>query len=178
MVGDNPTPSSRGHARSALALGLGVAFVTLFADQLHKWWMINVYGIKLGEERIAVTPFMDFVYVINKGISYGLFAQSDQAGQYVLSLFSGVAALALTIWLAKAQHTRVAAIGIGLIAGGAIGNGIDRLHLGGVADFIQLHAYGFYWYIFNIADVAIVAGVVALLYDSLITSRNCAAKET
>jgi len=60
--------------------------------------------------------------------------------------------------------------------GGAIGNAIDRVALGGVADFFSLHAFGFYWYVFNVADVAIVAGVIGLLYDSLMVSRKDAAK--
>ena len=159
-----------------LNLGLGIAVATLFADQLHKWWMISIYGIKL-EERINVTPYMDFVYVINKGVSYGMFTQGSQTGQYVLAAFALCVAVALVFWLWKSSHTRVTAIGLGFIIGGAVGNGIDRLHLGGVADFIQLHAYGFYWYVFNIADVAIVAGVVALLYDSFVASRKDAANQ-
>ncbi len=167
-AGDHrPTTASGRMAR----FGVGVALVTLIVDQLHKWWMISIYGIQL-EERIVITPFMDFIYVINKGVSYGLFTQGSQTGQYVLAAFAMIVAIALTIWLAKAEHTRIAALGIGLIVGGAVGNGIDRLHLGGVADFIQLHAFGFYWYVFNIADVAIVAGVMALLYDSFALSRK------
>jgi signal peptidase II len=68
------------------------------------------------------------------------------------------------------------AASIGLIMGGALGNAVDRVVLGGVADFFSLHAFGFYWYVFNIADAAIVAGVAGLLYDSLLASRNDAAK--
>jgi signal peptidase II len=162
---------------NGLRLGIYAAVAALIIDQLHKWLMISVYDFKLGE-RVVITPFMDFIYVINKGISYGLFTQGSSTGQYVLAGFALIVALALTIWLAKAPHTWASAIGIGLIIGGAVGNGIDRLHLGGVADFFQLHGYGFYWYVFNIADVAIVAGVVALLYDSLVLSRKVAAKET
>lgn len=162
-------------ADGAFRLGLTVALLTLVADQIHKWWMINIYGIELGE-RINITPFMDFVYVLNKGVSYGMFTQDGQGGQIALAVFAFLVTIALIIWLAKAPHTRIAAIGIGLIMGGAVGNGIDRLHLGGVADFIQLYAAGFYWYVFNIADVAIVAGVVALLFDSLMPNRNSAAK--
>ena len=60
------------------------------------------------------------------------------------------------------------AVSLALIIGGAIGNAIDRLRIGGVADFFSLHAYGYYWYVFNIADVAIVAGVAGLLYESLL----------
>ena len=60
------------------------------------------------------------------------------------------------------------AVSLALIIGGAIGNAIDRLRIGGVADFFSLHAYGYYWYVFNIADVAIVAGVAGLLYESFL----------
>ena len=67
------------------------------------------------------------------------------------------------------------ATSVGLLIGGAIGNAIDRLHLGGVADFFLLHAFGYSWYVFNIADVAIVAGVAGLLFDALTSSRNRAA---
>jgi signal peptidase II len=70
------------------------------------------------------------------------------------------------------------AASLGLIMGGALSNAIDRILLGGVADFFSLHAFGYYWYVFNIADMAIVAGVVGLLYDSLAPSRNRAAKST
>lgn len=160
-----------------LRLGLSIAVLALIVDQVHKWLMISVFDFKLGE-RVVITSFMDFIYVINKGISYGLFTQGSSAGQYVLAGLALIVALALVIWLAKALHTWASAAGIGLIIGGAVGNGIDRLHLGGVADFIQLHGYGFYWYVFNVADVAIVAGVLALLYDSLMLSRKSAAKQT
>ena len=61
----------------------------------------------------------------------------------------------------------LAAASIGLIIGGAVGNAIDRIAYGAVADFFSLHAFGFEWYVFNIADTAIVAGVLGLLYDSL-----------
>lgn len=168
--------SGEGPAGNAFRLGFGIALTCLIIDQIHKWWMINIYGIRLEQDRIAITPFMDFVYVLNKGISYGMFAQDSPSGQYFLAIFSFLVAAALIFWLARSHHTRISAIGVGLIAGGAVGNGIDRLHLGGVADFIQLHAFGFYWYVFNIADVAIVAGVVALLYDSFVSSRKTAAK--
>lgn len=163
--------------QQAVRLGGGVALATLIADQIHKWWMIAIFGIDLGE-RISVTPFMDFVFVINKGVSYGLFTQESQSGQYLLAAFSFIVGVGLVAWLTIGQHTRASAIGAGLVLGGAVGNGIDRLHLGGVADFIQLHALGFYWYVFNIADVAIVVGVVALLYDSFVLSRKSASKRT
>ena len=78
-----------------------------------------------------------------------------------------MASVGLYVWLVRGPTTRLIAWSLGLVIGGAIGNAIDRLVLGGVADFFSLHAFGFYWYIFNIADVAIVAGVAGLLYDSI-----------
>ena len=158
-------------ARSGL--GLAVTVAGLLADQLHKWWMIDVYGI--GEKgRVAVLPFLDLVGTVNQGVSYGLFQQGSAIGQYLLTGFAVLASIGFFWWLARVS-SRLAAISIGLIVGGALGNGIDRLHLGGVADFFSLHAFGFYWYIFNLADVWIVAGVAGLLYDSLVANRKSAA---
>jgi signal peptidase II len=151
-------------------LGATLAAVTLIADQLHKWWMLSVVGItKL--DRIEITSFFNLVYVSNKGISFGML-QQDGDGQLLLSMFSFVVALALMIWLARAGDSRLMAISVGLITGGAVGNAIDRLHLGGVADFFDFHVLGYHWPAFNIADAAIVAGVIGLLYDSFVASRS------
>ena len=156
------------------ALGLKVALATLIVDQAHKWWMILAYNIE-EKGRVTLTPFLDLVFVKNTGISYSLFDMASYTWQIALAVFAALASLALWMWLAKAGTSRLMAWSMGLIIGGAIGNGIDRILLGGVADFFSLHALGFYWYVFNIADVAIVAGVAGLLYDSLVASRNDAA---
>jgi signal peptidase II len=156
-------------------LGLIVFLVTLALDQAHKWWMLEIYGIA-ERGRVAVTPFLDLVFVKNIGISYSLFDQESYAGQIMLAAFGVAATAALWVWLARGATGRLLAVSLGLIMGGAIGNAIDRVVLGGVADFFSLHAFGFYWYVFNIADVAIVAGVFGLLYDSLMASRKDAAK--
>lgn len=155
--------------------GLAIALLTLLADQAHKWWMLEVYRIQ-DRGRVAVTPFLDLVYVKNLGISYGLLAQHGELAQWLLAGFALLAAVGLTWWLAAGGSGRLWAASLGLLIGGAIGNAVDRLRLGGVADFFSLHAYGFYWYVFNIADVAIVAGVIGLLYDSIWASRNDASK--
>ena len=155
-------------------LGLAVALATLVIDQSHKWWMLLVYNIE-ARGRVTVTPFLDLVYVKNTGISYSLFDMASYTWQIMLSAFAAATALGLWIWLAKAGTSRLMAWSLALIIGGALANGIDRVLLGGVADFFSLHAYGFYWYVFNIADMAIVAGVAGLLYDSIVTSRNDAA---
>jgi len=160
-----------------LRLGLAVAAGTLAIDQAHKWYMLLVYRIQ-DRGRVTVTPFMDLVFVKNEGISYGLFTQGSQAGQWFLAGFAFVASALMALWLAKGVNNRLLAWSVGFIIGGAVGNAIDRILLGGVADFFSLHAFGFYWYVFNIADVAIVAGVVGLLYDSFILSRSSAPKST
>ena len=133
--------------------------------------MLLGYGIR-EKGRVAVTPFLDLVFALNKGVSYSFLSGSSQVWQIALAAFAATAALALAVWLARGVHDRLTALSIGLIMGGALGNGLDRLLLGGVADFFSFHAFGFYWYVFNIADVAIVAGVIGLLYESLTSGRN------
>lgn len=155
--------------------GLSIALATLAIDQFHKWWMLLVYRIE-DKGRVAVLPFVDLVFVKNQGISYGMLTQDGAGGQRLLAGLAAVASIALACWLALGATNRLMAASIGLIIGGAVGNGIDRVLIGGVADFFSLHAFGFYWYVFNIADVAIVAGVVGLLYESFVSSRNDAAK--
>lgn len=158
-------------------LGATVALVTMGIDQAHKWWMLKILGFTEGV-RYALLPFLDVVYVKNTGISYSLLDQKTLSGQYVLAAFAMLASATLWVWLAKSGSSRLMAWSLGLIIGGALGNGLDRLTLGGVADFFSAHAFGFYWYVFNIADMAIVAGVVGLLYDSYVASRNDAAKSS
>jgi signal peptidase II len=145
-----------------------VVILTFALDQSHKWWMLVIYDIK-ARGRVHATPFLDLVFVVNKGVSYGLLSDLKP---WHLSAFAVATSAALWVWLARAGTGRLMAISLGLIIGGALGNALDRLTIGGVADFFSLHAWGFYWYVFNIADVAIVAGVVGLLYDSFTESRT------
>lgn len=153
------------------SIGLRVAVATCLIDQAHKAWMLYIYRIQ-DKGRVPVTPFLDLVFVKNTGISYSLLDQSTYAGQIGLATFALLASVALWVWLCRGATNRLMAVSIALIIGGAIGNAIDRVLIGGVADFFSLHGFGFYWYVFNIADVAIVAGVAGLLYDSLVPSRN------
>jgi signal peptidase II len=116
---------------------------------------------------VALTPFLDVILVWNHGISYGLLQQHSDLGRWLLIGFALIVSFCLFLWLAQIG-TRVAAISIGLIIGGALGNAIDRIAYGAVADFYSAHAFGYDWYVFNLADCAVVAGVVGLLYDSLL----------
>ncbi len=156
--------------------GATFALATVVCDQAHKAWMIAMFG-DMPKPKITVTPFFDLVLVWNPGISYGLFKQHSDAGRWVLIGFALVAAMALALWLAQLQ-SRLAAASVGLIIGGALGNAIDRMHYGAVADFFSFHVSGFNWYVFNLADVAIVSGVVGLLYDSLKQSHKNVRNQT
>ncbi|HRN84820.1 MAG TPA: signal peptidase II [Hyphomicrobium sp.] len=156
------------------ALALKIAAITFVLDQASKAWVLLVYELQ-DKGRVQVLPFLDLVFVKNTGISYSMLDGDAYSWQIVLATFAVVASIGLWVWLARAGTGRVMTWALGLIIGGALGNAVDRVLIGGVADFFSLHAFGYYWYIFNIADVAIVAGVAALLYESFIGSRNDAA---
>ena len=153
-----------------LKSGLLAALVALVADQVSKVWLLFAFDIR-ARGSVEVTPFFDLVLQWNKGISYGWFQAETPAAQALLFAVKLAAVAALTIWLWKA-HNRLTALGLGLIIGGAIGNGIDVLAYGAVMDFALFHVnWGekrLNWYVFNVADVAIVAGVIGLLYDSVL----------
>jgi signal peptidase II len=147
-------------------LGIATAVATAAVDQAVKAWLL--YGLGLTpQSRVAVTPFLDVVLAWNTGISYSLFQQS---GQGVLLAFTAVAVGVLLIWLARID-SRFGSISLGLIVGGAVGNAVDRAFHGAVMDFVLFHLSGatwsFQWYVFNLADAAIVAGVIGLVCESL-----------
>jgi signal peptidase II len=147
-----------------------IAALTAVIDQAVKLWLLFVVDLG-GRGVVTLAPFLDLVLARNTGISYGLFPQEGPLGQWVLLGLKAVAVVLLWIWLSRTS-SRLTAASLGLIIGGAIGNGIDRLAYGWVADFVLLHlttaSFSFKWYVFNLADVAIVAGVVGLLYETLI----------
>ncbi len=146
--------------------GFGLALVTFGIDQVHKWIMIGPVDIA-NTQPIRVAPFLDLVMAWNKGVSYGWFAQDTDLGRWLLIALAVAITLYLCVWLMRAT-TRLSALGLGLLIGGALSNALDRVVHGAVADFFAFHGFGYSWYVFNLADVAIVAGVVALLYDSLV----------
>ena len=158
-------------------LGLVVAVLSAAIDQASKLWLLYVFELP-ARAPVRLTPFLDLVMTWNKGISYGLFQQEGPLGQWVLLAIKVAAVALLMVWLARAG-SRLTAVSLGLIIGGAAGNAIDRLVHDGVADFILFHistaTVHFNWYVFNLADAAIVAGVAGLLYESALGDR--AAKE-
>ena len=150
-------------------VGLITAALALVADQGSKLFMLYGAGfatMKSGEN-VPVLPFFNLVMVWNPGISYGLFPASGRLGTWILIGLS-VVAIGLLSWLLWRASSRVLAIGYGLIIGGALGNNlVDQVIYGKVADFFHFYGFGYDWYIFNVADVAITIGAVLIIYDVL-----------
>jgi len=146
------------------------AIVALVIDQASKLWLLYVFDIA-HRGAVRVTPFFDLVLALNVGISFGWFQSENQFAQIALIAIKAVAVIVLGIWMARSR-TLLATLALGLIIGGAVGNGIDRFLHGAVVDFALFHldigGNTYNWYVFNLADVAIVAGVAALLYDSFL----------
>ena len=147
------------------ALGGLTALAMLALDQGHKFWMLYRFDIT-NQQPVAVGPWLDLVLAWNPGISYSLFSATTDTGKMLLlgATLVAIAALAAWLWVAK---TRPLSMALGLITGGALGNAYDRFEYGAVADFFLFHIGTFSWYIFNLADCGIVAGVVILLYETL-----------
>jgi signal peptidase II len=170
---------------SPARFGLLVAAVVLVLDQackalfLYGMGWIETLGQPMNGKQIEVLPFFDIVMVWNKGISYGLLQADSAFERWLLAFFAlGVTGF-LVWWLRGIKDTRLA-LSLGLIIGGALGNVIDRILYGAVADFFYLHAFGYGWYVFNIADTAVVIGVVIMALDLVISewrSRVRGAKE-
>jgi signal peptidase II len=153
----------------ALRLGLPIAALVVGLDQLSKFYVIHVLRLAdSGPKRVA--PFLDLSFVWNRGISYGLFQQDSSLGRWLLVGLSVAAVLLIWMWAARTRSP-LTVVALGLIAGGAIGNAIDRALYGAVIDFLHLHGGAVWWlnfpYIFNVADAAISSGVVLLLAEQV-----------
>jgi signal peptidase II len=170
VTGQPQGDAAGGYAWGPLTgFGLAVALAACVLDQAAKFWLL--LGLDLANRPpIAVTPFFQLVLTWNTGISYGLLAGQGPVGQWTLFAVKAAAVVFLWAWLSRTS-ARLTAAALGLIIGGAVGNAIDRLHWPGVLDFALFHidtaAWTFRWYVFNLADVAIVAGVIGLLYESV-----------
>jgi signal peptidase II len=147
------------------ALAYALAGLVVILDQAVKAWIVG--GLKLQEgDSVAVIGPLHFTRVMNAGVSFGLLRANQDLARWGLVLFSLIVAV-MIVWWARRSHRALQALGYGLIAGGAIGNAIDRARLGYVVDFIDVQRLGFFPWVFNVADSAITIGVIALLLDSL-----------
>lgn len=171
----SPGPSMEGRGEKRVGgvivrWGIVAALLVLVADQGSKWLVLNWYDLP---ERgsMAVLPVLNLTMVWNQGVTFGLFHQETAWGPWVLAGVAMAVVVALGFWLRRAESVLVG-VALGAIAGGAVGNVIDRVRFGAVVDFIHAHAFGWSWYVFNVADAAIVCGVGALLLDGVRPARS------
>ncbi len=159
--------------------GLAVALAVIVLDQLSKWLITGMVmdpacvtpPLTQPGCSIPLLPFFNLTLVYNPGVTFGL---GGELGPLVLSALAVVIALGLAVWLRRVD-SRLLAIAIGGVIGGAVGNVIDRLRFGAVVDFLDVYIPGTtlpHWPAFNIADSAIVVGVALIVLDGLIAGRG------
>jgi len=142
-----------------------LALLALALDQFTKWLILSSLGDH-NRPDIEITSFFNIVLVHNSGISFGMFAGERQP--LLLTAVSVAVVITLLIWLAK-NSSKLVAVALGGVIGGAIGNMIDRLRFGAVTDFLDFHLGAYHWPAFNIADTCIFIGVVLLCMGSMFT---------
>src|SRR5580658_10082716 len=153
----------------ATRLGIISALLVLGADQGSKYWVLNVLDLP-DLRQVVLLPVLNLTMVWNQGVTFGLLNGLGTWSHFVLAAIALGVVCALALWLRRANNA-YAALAIGAIAGGAIGNVIDRLRYGAVVDFIHAHVGQWSWYVFNVADAAIVCGVAVLILESQFARR-------
>lgn len=145
---------------------LGFAAAILILDQFTKWWIVD--HVMARPQVIEVTSFFNIVLVWNRGVTFGMLNMGGETMRWVLVAVSLAVVGVLLVWLARSPRP-LPGLALAAVIGGALGNVIDRLNYGKVADFLDFHLAGWHWPAFNLADAAIVCGVAALLLDTFTT---------
>ena len=146
-----------------------VALAIVLLDQIVKAGVLAYFSGPNVDPR-PLAPFLDLTLRLNRGISFSMFARDSASGEAALLAVTLAATVLLAWWLIRSRSA-LPAIGLGLIIGGALGNAIDRLAHGAVIDYLDLHALGRHFFVFNVADAAINIGVVLLILDLLLAPR-------
>lgn len=157
-------------ANALFRLGMAGAALVLALDQASKFWIVE--GLRLPERprgQIEISAIFDLSYVQNYGASFGMLAGGG-VWRVLLTAISVAVATWLALWLGRLDR-KVAAAGVALIIGGALGNLVDRLRLGYVIDFLDFSGLHFPW-VFNVADAAINVGVAFLILDAVLSGRK------
>ena len=140
-----------------------VAAAIVALDQLTKWIVLERF---VPGERLEVTGFFNLVLVFNRGAAFSFLAGAGGWQTPLLVAFALLAAVVVSVMLVRTPGRRAFRGGLALILGGALGNVVDRLRFGHVVDFLDVHAAGWHWPAFNVADSAITVGAVLLILDS------------
>ncbi|HVY85979.1 MAG TPA: signal peptidase II [Caulobacterales bacterium] len=158
--------------------GLILAGIVFVLDQITKYLVLGpmafsppgcrTLGMNCGE--LHILPFFDMRMVWNQGVSFGMLRAGSELGRWLLVLMSFTIAGLFGWWLRTAQR-RLTGWALGLVIGGALGNVIDRIRFGAVADFLDFHALFFPW-VFNVADASITVGAGLLLLDFFLNGEG------
>jgi signal peptidase II len=154
---------------AARRIGIATALVVIVLDQATKWWIVE--RVMQPPRVISLTSFFNLVMGWNRGVSFGLFNQDSPNNAWVLSALALAITAGLLVWLWRIER-RGLALALGLMVGGALGNVIDRVRFGAVADFLDFHAFGWHWPAFNVADTGISVGAALIVLDSLFDGRE------
>jgi signal peptidase II len=154
--------ASRRVLRHALPVAFAAAIAIIVLDQASKYLVVEQMNLRETGE-IHVFPGLDFRMAWNTGVNFGLLSGGGDAARYILAAGTSLVAVVL-LFASVFSHRKSTAIGLGVAAGGAIGNTIDRLNWGAVADFLNVSCCGIRnpWS-FNVADIAVFAGFALLL---------------
>ena len=146
-----------------------LAVLVIVADQASKYWVVEVFQLPLRPSHEVFGPF-SLTMVWNRGVSFGLLWADQGFVRWALAAFSIGVSILLAVWVRRAERPLMA-VSLGLIMGGAVGNVIDRIRFGAVADFLDFSDLWFPW-VFNIADAGISIGIGLLLVDMLLTEQK------
>jgi signal peptidase II len=148
---------------------LGLSGLVVILDQLTKYVVQSTLSL---HESIQVTPFFNLVFVFNRGAAFSFLSDAD-GWQRMLFIALALAASVWIVWLLRKHPTQTLfCLALSLILGGAIGNVVDRLIYGAVIDFLDVHAFGYHWPAFNVADTGISCGAALLVWEALTAKRN------
>jgi signal peptidase II len=148
-----------------------LAAVVVALDQASKFWILHVFDLPLKASTALAGP-LHLTMVWNRGVSFGLLRADVDLTRWALAAFSVIVSVFLAV-SARNSTRKLSAVALGLVMGGAIGNVIDRIRFGAVADFIDVSRLYFPW-IFNVADAAITVGIALLLLDMLLLEKQAA----
>ncbi len=146
----------------------GLTALAVFAvDQASKWWVVQHLNLKSLGVIEAAPPWLTLVMAWNQGINFGLFASDSMTTRVFLAGLAVAVSLGVTIWAGRRKGDRIFALGAGLLVGGALGNAVDRMIYGAVADFLNVSCCGLNNpFAFNVADIAIFLGAGLIAWRS------------
>jgi len=146
-----------------------IIFTAFFLDRISKIYLLNLQNNGIDID-FYVYPFLNFHLVWNTGIGFGLVSMEVNIYYHILTLIIATVIIGLIFYLIKSKTVNVYLIA--LVIGGALGNLFDRIYYYAVPDFIDLHLGNYHWFVFNVADIFITAGIIGLIIVELLKKEK------